>query len=81
MKLTGCVPVARASGAGTVRGMPYPSDLTDEQWDLLEPVFDAPGKRGRQHADDPRNVVEAMLYIAQTGCQLRYLPGSFGPWV
>ena len=60
--------------------MSYPSDLTDEQWDLLEPVFNAPGKRGRKHADDLRSVVDAMLYIAQTGCQWRYLPESFGPW-
>lgn len=60
--------------------MPYPSDPTDEQWDLLEPVFNAPGKRGRGHADDLRSVVDAMLYIAQTGCQWRYLPESFGPW-
>lgn len=64
----------------TVRGMPYPSDLTDEQWGLLEPVFNAPGKRGRRHADDLRSVVDAMLYIAHTGCQWRYLPASFGPW-
>ena len=61
-------------------GMSYPSDLTDEQWELLEPVFNVPGKRGRKHADDLRGVVDAMLYIAQTGCQWRYLPESFGPW-
>ncbi|WP_426243417.1 transposase [Nocardioides sp. LHG3406-4] len=60
--------------------MPYPSDLTDEQWNLLEPVFNAPGKRGRRHADDLRTVVDAMQYVAQTGCQWRYLPESFGPW-
>jgi putative transposase len=60
--------------------MSYPSDLTDDQWDLLEPVFNAPGKRGRKHGDDLRTVVDAMLYIAQTGCQWRYLPESFGPW-
>jgi putative transposase len=60
--------------------MSYPSDLTDEQWALLEPVFNAPGKRGRKHADDLRTVVDAMLYIVQTGCQWRYLPASFGPW-
>ena len=64
----------------TVRGVSYPSDLTDAQWELLEPVFNAPGKRGRKHADDLRSVVDAMLYIAQTGCQWRYLPLSFGPW-
>ncbi len=60
--------------------MSYPSDLTDDQWELLEPVFNAPGKRDRKHADDLRTVVDAMLYIAQTGCQWRYLPQSFGPW-
>ena len=60
--------------------MSYPSDLTDDQWGLLEPMFNAPGKRGRKHGDDLRTVVDAMLYIAQTGCQWRYLPQSFGPW-
>src|SRR5678816_480735 len=60
--------------------MSYPSDLTDDQWALLEPVFNAPGKHGRKHADDLRTVVDAMLYIAQTGCQWRYLPASFGRW-
>ncbi len=60
--------------------MSYPSDLTDEQWERLEPVFNAPGKRGRKHGDDLRSVVGAMLYITQTGCQWRYLPESFGPW-
>ena len=47
---------------------------------VLEPVFNAPGRRGRKHADDLRTVVDAMLYIAQTGRQWRYLPASFGPW-
>ena len=60
--------------------MAYPSDLTDDQWELLEPVFNTPGKRGRKHAGDLRAVVDAMSYIAQTGCQWRYLPESFGPW-
>ena len=33
-----------------------------------------------KHADDLRRVVDALLYIAHTGCQWRYLPESFGPW-
>jgi putative transposase len=45
--------------------MEYPSDLTDERWPLLEPVFKAPDKQGRKHADDLRTVVDAMLYIAR----------------
>lgn len=50
------------------------------KWDLLEPVFNAPSRRGRKYADDLRTVADAMLYIAQTGCRRRYLPESFGPW-
>jgi putative transposase len=60
--------------------MAYSSDLTDEQWALLEPVFNPPGKRGPKHAPDLRPVVDAMLYISHTGCQWRFLPESFGPW-
>ena len=59
--------------------MPYPSDLTDEQWDLLEPLLCRPGKPGRKHAD-LRTVVDGILYITRTGCQWRYLPESFGAW-
>jgi putative transposase len=64
----------------TIVGVGYRSDLTDEQWALLHPVFNSPGKRGRKHADDLRTVVDAMLYIAHTGCQWRFLPECFGPW-
>lgn len=60
--------------------MLYPCDLTDDQWELLQAVFDAPGKRGRKGSDGLRTVVDAMLYVARTGCQWRYLPPSFGPW-
>jgi len=60
--------------------MAYRSDLTDEQWALLEPVFNVPGKRGRKHAEDLRTVVDAVMYIAHTGCQWRFLPEGFGPW-
>src|SRR5512139_2475761 len=37
--LTGCAPIALTELVGTVLGMPYPSDLTDGKWELLEPVF------------------------------------------
>lgn len=43
-------------------------------------MLSTPGKRGRKHGTDLRTVVDAMLYIAQTGCQWRCLPESFGPW-
>ena len=60
--------------------MPYPSDLTDDQWALLEPLLRRPGKRGPRHGPDLRLVVDAMLYVTHTGCQWRFLPAEFGPW-
>ena len=78
--LTGCVPIVVTAFVVTVRGMSYPSDLTDDQWDLLEPVFNTPGKRGSKHGADLCTVVDAMLYAAHAGCQWRYLPESFGLW-
>jgi hypothetical protein len=52
-----------AAGAyGTVWSS-CPSDLTDELRRLLEPVFNAPGKRGPKHAPDLRRVVDAMLAV------------------
>jgi transposase len=50
----------------TVRSMSYPSDLTDDQWALLEPMFNAPGKRCRKYGADLRTVVEAMLHVVPT---------------
>src|SRR3954453_17438616 len=65
---------------GTIRDMSYSPDLTDDQWVLLEPVFNAPCKRGPKHGPDLRRVVDGMLYISHIGCQWRFLPESFGPW-
>src|SRR4051794_41495530 len=56
----------------------YPSDVTDEQWALIEPLIPVyPG--GRPRKTDPRDVVDAVLYILRTGCQWRYLPSDFPP--
>jgi len=56
----------------------YPSDITDEQWKLIErliPVY--PGGRPRKTA--LREVVDAIFYLLRTGCQWRYLPKDFPP--
>lgn len=59
-----------------VTGMSYVSDLTDDQWELLEPAFNTQDNRGRTHAADLRTIVDAMLYMAHTGSQWRYQPES-----
>ncbi|MHB8827356.1 MAG: transposase [Acidimicrobiales bacterium] len=54
----------------------YSSDLTDDQWKILEPLLLVSSKRGPKHGADLRHVVDAMLYISHTGCQWRFLPGG-----
>lgn len=58
----------------------YPTNLTDDQWALLDPLVNVAGKRGRRFTEDVRNVVDGVLYITRTGCQWRCLPHEFGPW-
>ena len=56
----------------------YPSDVTDEQWALIEPHIPVyPG--GRPRKTHVRDVLDAILYILRTGCQWRYLPIDFPP--
>ena len=58
----------------------YPSDLTDEQWAILEPHIPAAKHGGRHRAVDIRRVVNAILYRNKAGCQWRMLPKDFPPW-
>lgn len=74
--LTACV--LFLSVGGTVAGVGFPSDVTDRQWSVLEPLLTA-GKRGPRHTD-LRNVINGVLYVAHTGCQWRFLPGEYGKW-
>ena len=64
-----------AESAGAERRA-YPSDLTDAQWERLEPLLRErePDGPGRPATVDLREVVNALLYIKQTGCPWRYLP-------
>jgi len=55
----------------------YPSDLTDEEWALIEPHLPPPTKSRRHAALDRREVMNAILYVLTTGCQWRQLPKDF----
>lgn len=52
----------------------YPSDLTDEQWVLIEPLLPPAKRGGRPRTVDLREVLNTLLYQARTGCQWDYLP-------
>jgi transposase len=57
----------------------YPSDLTDEEWKLVEPLI-APAKRGGdKRTVDIREVVNALMYVLSTGCQWRAIPKDLPP--
>jgi putative transposase len=58
---------------------PYPSDLTDEQWELIEVVIPAAKSGGRPREVAMREVINAMLYINRSGCQWDMLPHDLPP--
>ena len=58
----------------------YPSDLTDEQWDIIRPLVPPDRSGGRPRKVDIRRVIDAILYINRTGCQWRMLPHDFPKW-
>src|SRR2546423_15017356 len=57
----------------------YPSDLTDEQWAILEAEI-PPSHGGRPRTKDLRPIVNGIFYRNRAGCQWRMLPKEFGPW-
>ncbi len=62
---------------------PYPSDVTDAQWAVLEPLVTRPRRadgRGRPRRVDLREVVNAILYVLHEGCRWRALPHDFPAW-
>jgi putative transposase len=58
----------------------YASDLTDSEWQHLQPLIDIAAPTGRPRELDLRQVVNAILYLNRTGCQWEMLPREIGPW-
>jgi transposase len=60
-------------------GLRYASDLTDEEWSVLEPHMPSAKALGRPRTTDLREVVCAILYVLRSGCPWRLLPKDFPP--
>jgi putative transposase len=58
----------------------YPSDLTDAEWIILEPLLPAEKTGGRHRDVDLREIMNGILYILRGGCAWRMMPHEFGPW-
>jgi len=61
----------------------YPTDLTDAQWPVFQPLLPPrkwrPGGSGRPPCEE-RTIINGILYVTKSGCQWRMLPKEFGPW-
>jgi putative transposase len=58
----------------------YPSDLTDAEWAMLEPLIPPPKPGGRPPKHTRRELVDAMCYVLRTGGAWRQLPHDLPPW-
>jgi transposase len=58
----------------------YPSDLSDAEWAILEPLLSSAEKRGRPPKWPLRHVADAVFYLLRSGCSWRMLPREYPPW-
>jgi putative transposase len=65
---------------GVMQRRDYPSDLTNAEWRIVEPLIPPAKEGGRPRTTDMREVMNAILYVDRTGCQWRALPHDFPPW-
>jgi putative transposase len=63
-----------------MEGSHYPSDLSDEQWQVIRPLLPPPSRRGAPQRVDRRRVIDAILYVNRNGCAWRALPHDLPKW-
>ena len=59
---------------------PYPTDLSDAEWNYIKPHLPAPKGHGRPRIHSLREILNAVFYILKSGCQWRLLPHEFLRW-
>lgn len=59
---------------------PYPSDVTDEQWAIMERLIPPARPGGRPRSVNLRQIVNAIFYLTRAGCSWRMLPRDLPPW-
>jgi transposase len=61
------------------RGLRYPSDLTDTEWALVEPMIPPAKRGGRKRSVNVREVLNGIFYVLSTGCQWNAVPKDLPP--
>jgi putative transposase len=59
---------------------PYPTDLSDKEWDLIQHLVPTAKPGGRPEKYPKREILDAIFYILRGGCAWRLLPHDFPPW-
>ena len=59
---------------------PYPTDLSDREWALIQPLVPAAKPGGRPETYPKREILDAIVYILRGGGAWRLLPHDFRPW-
>jgi len=76
-------PAAAAAEEPRVRSRAYPTDLTDEQWAIMEPHLPAAkteGRTGRPREYSYREIINGIFYVLRTGCTWDMMPHDLPPW-
>lgn len=58
---------------------PYPGDLTDAEWNVLQPLIPGSAKLGRSPRYEKQAILDAIFYVVRSGCSWRMLPGEMPP--
>jgi len=58
----------------------YPTDLTEQEWEIISPLLPEDSPTGRPRELSLREVLNAIFYFVRTGCQWRYLPKDYPVW-
>src|SRR5215211_4292001 len=60
---------------------PYATDLSDDEWEILEPLVPRAKPGGRPRAHQTREILNSIFYVLRGGCAWRLLPHDFSlPW-
>lgn len=58
----------------------YPSDLSQAQWEVVEPLLPPAKPGGRPRQVDMREILNGIFYLVRAGCSWRMLPHDLPPW-
>jgi putative transposase len=59
---------------------PYPTDLNDKEWAVIEPYVPPPKTGGRPAKHDRREILNGIAFVLRSGCAWRLMPHDLPPW-